>query len=178
MDRARQRFASNSELLAKFNPDLGVMGDREWTDACENPYIQHMAKKMWMHNLTETEVVQINKAVTGYLDVLRIRAQAQPVQPGGQIVRGEIFSIRRVCPDHHGPECQRHWKMNVRDEEKKYAVYTPIPQSILDVWSPEELIGHTVSYYAYLTPSQRDPGFGFAHRPKLMTIYKEKRNAS
>lgn len=176
MDRARQRFANNVELLKKFNPELAVMGDRDWTNACENSYIQHMAKKLWMYDLTEHEVQQVNKAVTGYLGVLRLREQATPVQSGGRVVKGEIFSVRPVCTDH--PECGKHWKMNVRDHVERYAIYTPIPQEILDEWDPHDLVGRTVSYYAYLTASERDPSFGFAHRPKLMTISEENRNAS
>lgn len=174
MDRARQRFASNLRLLTKFNAELVVMGDRNWTNECHNSYIQHMAKKMWLYDFTPLEVTQVNKAVTGYLGLLELRAKANPVKPGGHVVKGEILSVKRVCEDQ---ECSRHWKMGVRDDVEGYSIYTPIPLDIADQYTDmTELIGHTVSYYAYLTASERDPSFGFAHRPKLMTI-EEKRNA-
>jgi len=176
MDRARQRFANNVQLLRNFNEALSVMGDRDWTNACENSYIQHMAKKLWMHDFTPEEVRQVDKAVRGYLAVLNLRAQANPVVSGGRVVKGEIFSVKEVCDDH--PPCGKHWKMNVRDHVERYAIYTPIPPEVLDEWNPEDLVGRTVSYYAYLTASERDPSFGFAHRPKLMTISEENRNAS
>jgi hypothetical protein len=171
MDRARQRFANNVQLLRNFNDALSVMGDRDWTNACENSYIQHMAKKLWMHDFTPEEVRQVDKAVRGYLAVLNLRAQANPVVSGGRVVKGEIFSVKEVCDDHD--PCGKHWKMNVRDHIERYAIYTPIPPEILDEWDPQDLVGRTVSYYAYLTASERDPSFGFAHRPKLMTISEE-----
>ena len=171
MDRARQRFANNVQLLRNFNDALSVMGDRDWTNACENSYIQHMAKKLWMHDFTPEEVRQVDKAVRGSLAVLNLRAQANPVVSGGRVVKGEIFSVKEVCVDHD--PCGKHWKMNVRDHIERYAIYTPIPPEILDDWDPQDLVGRTVSYYAYLTASERDPSFGFAHRPKLMTISEE-----
>lgn len=176
MDRARVRFANNVALLTKFNEELAVMGDRDWTNACENQYIQYMAKKLWLFDFSEEEVKQVNKAVTGYLGVLKLRAQANPVQAGGRIVKGEIFSVRRSC--EHGDDCSKHWRMNVRDHVERYAIYTPIPEELLEEFEPRELMGRTVSYFAYLTVSRRDPSFGFAHRPKFMTISREHRNAS
>lgn len=176
MDKARQRVASNLAILKARNPELGVLGDQRWVNDCTNQYIQHMAKKIWMHELTDLEIEQVDKAVTGYLTMLRRRAEAGPVTPGGRIVKGEIFSVKKTC-DHDA--CYSHWRMNVRDTEEKNTIYTPILPDILGlVDSPKDLVGCTVSFYAFVTVSTRDETFGFAHRPKLMTIQREGTNAS
>jgi len=177
MDRARKRFADNVQMLEAHNPKLAVMGDRDWTGACTNQYICHMAKKLWLHDLTPTEVLALEKAVLGYLSVLERRAQAKPVTPGGKIIKGQVFSVKQACK-HDAPQCDEHWYMNVRDEVEKNAIYTPIPIEVLEKWVPTDLVGHTVSFYAYVTASGRDETFGFAHRPRLMTISEEKANAS
>jgi hypothetical protein len=177
MDRARKRFRDNVALLEAHNPKLAVMGDRSWTDACTNQYICHMAKKLWMYDYTPTEVVQLEKAVLGYLEITARRAEAQPVQPGGRVIKGEIFSVKQSCK-HDGDPCEKHWYMNVRDADQKNTIYTPIPLEVLDVSMPQNLVGSTASFYAYITVSSRDETFGFAHHPKLMTITKEKDNAS
>lgn len=168
MDRARQRFADNVDLLTKFNPELAVMGDRDWTNACTNEYVQHMAKKLWMHPFTDQEVEHVNKAVSGYLLRERRRAEAQPQVPGGRVVKGEVFSVKKAC-DH--TNCRKHYKMNIRDHEYKNTLYTPIPEPHLPQ-DPETLVGADVSFYAYITVSERDNTFGFAHKPKLMEIKK------
>ena len=175
MDRARQRFNANLRLLTGYNQRLAVMGDREWVNDCANDFIQRMARKMWLYYLTPREVDQVNRAVEGWLTVIELREKANPVQAGIHMVKGKVLSARPTC-DHL--DCRRHWKMNVRDENEHYAIYTPIPEEWLEGREPAQLIGLTVSYVAYLTSSDRDPSFGFAHRPKLMTIYEEKQNAS
>lgn len=177
MDRARQRFASNVELLKAHNPALSVMGDRDWTNACRNQYIQYMAKKLWLYEYKPHEVLQVEKAVLGYLDVEARRAEAQPVESGNRIIKGEVFSVKQNCRQHENAEtCGKHWYMSVRDSEQKNTIYTPIPDAFLTD-SPRDLIGSQVSFYAYITASERDHTFGFAHRPKLMTIERES-NAS
>lgn len=172
MDKARQRFKDNVELLTKHDPDLAVMGDREWTARCDNEFIQRMAKKLWLFDYTPNDVYHITKAVKGYLKVLEHREKAQPVQPGSRVVKGEITSVKKSC-DH--PDCIKHWYMNVRDENHS-SVYTPIPSSLLPE-RPKDLVGNEASFFAYVTVSVRDKTFGFAHRPKLMTI-KENSHAS
>ena len=172
MDRARQRFADNVALLTKFNPALAVMGDRDWTDKCENSYICHMAKKLWMHPLTQDEVENVNKAVTGYLYREAIKAQSNPVKAGGRVIKGQITSIKKTCDHEEADGCTRHYRMNVRDGVEKNTIYTPIPRALYEQWESEgiELVGRDVSFYAYITVSERDNTFGFAHRPKLMEI--------
>lgn len=175
MDAARKRFADNVELLKSFNPDMVVMGDREWTDTkCTNPYIQHMAKKLWMHNLTDAEVLSLNKAVTGYLMIEKRIAEAEPIQTGGRVVKGQIVSVKKTC-DHE--DCLKHYRVNVRDAQYKNTVYTPIPANVFREWvgdsSEQELVGRDISFYAHISVSDRDETFGFAHKPKLMTIEKE-----
>lgn len=172
MDNARLRFKRNVELLTEHDPDLAVMGDREWTNACENEFIQRMAKKLWLFDYTPNDVYHITKAVKGYLKVLENRAKAKPVVKGDRIVKGEITSIRKSC-DHES--CRKHYYMNVRDENYS-SVYTPVPEPLLPA-PAKDLVGCEVSFYAYVTVSARDNTFGFAHRPKLMTI-KENSNAS
>lgn len=170
MDRARQRFADNVALLTGFNPQLAVMGDREWTNKCDNPYVQHMAKKLWMHPFTEQEVEHVNKAVTGYLYRESLKADANPVQPGGRVIKGTIHSVKKTC-EHEGADiCTRHYRMNVRDAVDKNTIYTPIPRAVYEQWAGIELVGREVSFYAYITVSERDNTFGFAHKPKLMEI--------
>lgn len=178
MDRARKRFASNVALLEAHNPALAVMGDRNWTGACTNQYICHMAKKLWLYDYTPHEVLQVEKAVLGYLSVEARRAEAQPVTPGGRVVHGEVFSVKQNCKHEDVEGCGQHWYMNVRDSEEKNTIYTPIPRHVLEGRKPESLMGATVSFYAYITRSERDNTFGFAHRPKLMTIQREGNNAS
>jgi hypothetical protein len=172
MDRARQRFADNVELLKSFNPALAVMGDRDWTNNCENSYVQHMAKKLWMHPFTQEEVENVNKAVTGYLYRESLKANANPVQAGGRVIKGKIFSVKKTCEHEDAEDCTRHYRMNVRDAVDRNTIYTPIPRAIYEQWLSEEidLIGRDVSFYAYITVSERDKTFGFAHRPKLMEI--------
>lgn len=177
MDKARKRFHDNVALLVAHNPKLAVMGDRNWTNECTNGYICHMAKKLWLYEYTSTEVLQVEKAVLGYLEILARRAEAQPVKPGGRVIKGEIFSVKQSCK-HDGDPCEKHWFMNVRDADQKNTIYTPIPQFLMDELMPQELVGSTASFYAYITVSSRDETFGFAHHPKLMTITKEKYNAS
>lgn len=168
MDNARRRFKENVELLTKHDPALAVMGDRDWTNACDNEFIQRMAKKLWLFDYTEHDVELITKAVKGYLKVLEHRAKAQPVERGNRIVKGEITSLKKSC-DH--PDCRRHWYMNVRDQNHSL-VYTPIPDTLLPE-NPKDLVGQYVEFYAFVTVSVRDHTFGFAHRPKLMTIKED-----
>lgn len=172
MDKARQRFKHNVELLTAHDPALAVMGDRDWTNACENPYIQYMAKKLWLFDYRPDEVVQLAKAVTGYLKVLERRRLAQPVEPGNRIIKGEIASVRLSCP-HDDESCIQHWFMSVRDMDHHNMIYTPIPRKVLEECEAKDLVGQYTSYYAYITVSERDNTFGFAHRPKLMAITKE-----
>lgn len=172
MDNARRRFKENVELLTKHDPDLAVMGDREWTSTCDNEFIQRMAKKLWLFDYTPRDVELVTKAVKGYLKLIEHRAKAQPVEKGNRVVRGEITSLRKSC-DH--TDCNKHWYMNVRDENFSL-VYTPISEYLLPA-NPKQLVGCEISFYAYVTVSGRDITFGFAHRPRLMTI-KEKANAS
>lgn len=169
MDRARQRFADNVKLLTEFNPALAVMGDRDWTNNCENSYICHMAKKLWMHPFTPDEVENVNKAVTGYLHREAVRAQSKPVKGGGRVIKGRITSVKKTCEDE---DCTRHYRMNVRDTVEENTIYTPIPRALYEQWESEgiELVGRDISFYAYITVSLRDNTFGFAHRPKLMEI--------
>lgn len=170
MDRARQRFADNIELLKKFNPELEIMSDRYWTDHCENSYIQHMAKKLWMHPFTEQEVEYVNKAVTGYLFRERQKAESEPVQPGGRVIKGTIMSVRKTCEHGDNEHCMKHYRMNVRDTEARNTLYTPLPYSFLAGYDPQALVGKSISFYAYVTVSTRDNTFGFAHKPKLMQL--------
>lgn len=171
VDKARQRFADNVALLTNHDPELAVMGDREWTNACTNEYIQYMAKKLWLHEYSEEDVLQVTKAVTGYLMIMRRKAEAEPMIPGGRIIHGEICSVRKHC-DHDG--CEKHWRMNVRDYTHKNTVYTPIPYGIMQSYqNPKDLVGMSVKYYAYITVSERDQTFGFAHRPKLMEVERK-----
>lgn len=171
MDGARKRFADNLARLEQYNPELAIMRNRDWTDnQCTNDFIRHMAKKLWMHPFTDDEVFQVNKAVTGYLLLEKRRREAAPMIGGGRVIHGEIFSVKKTC-DH--TDCTRHYRMNVRDEQYKNTVYTPIPSKLFEDWAPEELIGSSVSFYAYITVSDRDNTFGFAHRPTLMNIQKE-----
>jgi hypothetical protein len=175
MDRARKRFQTNVEKLTAHNPELAVMGDRDWTASCGHPFIERMAKKLWLFDYSERDIEQIEKAVTGFLSIQRQRAEAEPVRPGGQVVKGRIMSVKQAC-DSHG-DCPHHWYMNVKSEEARHILYTPIPVEYAEQ-GPHELIGDTISFYAYVTVSERDETFGFAHRPKLMTITKrEKQNA-
>ena len=127
-----------------------------------------MAKKLWLFDYTEHDVELITKAVKGYLKVLEHRAKAQPVERGNRIVKGEITSLKKSC-DH--PDCRRHWYMNVRDQNHSL-VYTPIPDTLLPE-NPKDLVGQYVEFYAFVTVSVRDHTFGFAHRPKLMTIKED-----
>jgi len=170
MDRARQRFADNVALLTSHDPELAVMGDRDWTNACTNGYIAHMAKAMWMRNFSDEEVTQVTKAVKGYLMIERRKAEATPVIPGGRVIHGEVFSVKKTC-EHDG--CARHWRMNVRDTEHRNTIYTPIPFDILRGRDPKELVGLKVKFYAHISASERDETFGFAHKPKLMEIEEE-----
>lgn len=172
MDNARRRFRDNVALLTKHDPDLAVMGDREWTNACDNEFIQRMAKKLWLFDYNDRDIELITKAVKGYLKVLEHRAKAQPVQRGNRVIHGEVTSLKKSC-DH--PNCRKHWYMNVRDENHSL-VYTPIPEDLLPE-NPKDLVGRQVSFYAFVSASARDNTFGFAHRPKLMTI-KEEQHAS
>lgn len=171
MDNARKRFADNAALLKNHDPELAVMGDRDWTNNCTNDYIAHMAKAMWMRDFNEEEVKQVTKAVKGYLMIQRRKAEAEPVLPGGRIIHGEIVSVRQSCD--HGPDCNKHWRMNVRDHTYKNTIYTPIPYGIIQGNTPEELKGSDVKFYAYISVSERDQTFGFAHRPKLMEIERK-----
>lgn len=175
MDRARKRFQDNVSKLTAHNPELAIMGDRDWTASCGHPFIERMAKKLWLYDYSDRDVEQIEKAVTGFLSIQRQRAEAEPVVPGGQIVKGRIMSVKRAC-DSHG-DCLQHWYMNVKQDGPRNILYTPIPEEYIEE-DPHKLIGDTVSFYAYVTVSDRDKTFGFAHRPKLMTItQKEKTNA-
>lgn len=168
MDNARRRFKENVDLLTQHDPDLAVMGDRDWTNACDNEFIQRMAKKLWLYDYTDRDVELITKAVKGYLKLLEHRSKAQPVEAGNRIVKGEVTSLKNSC-DH--PNCRKHWYMNVRDENHSL-VHTPIPESLLPE-TPKSLIGQGVEFYAYVTVSARDNTFGFAHRPKLMTLKED-----
>jgi hypothetical protein len=171
VDKARQRFADNVALLTKFDPELAVMGDREWTNACTNEFIQYMAKKLWLFDYRDDEVEQVAKAVKGYLMVQRLKAEAKPMVPGGRIIHGEICSVKKHC-DHE--DCTKHWRMNVRDHTYKNMVYTPIPYGIMQQYpDPKKLIGMDVKYYAHITVSDRDETFGFAHQPKLMEVERK-----
>jgi hypothetical protein len=171
VDKARQRFADNVALLTKHDPELAVMGDRDWTNACTNEFIQHMAKVLWMRDYTEQDVLSVTKAVKGYLLVLRRKAEAEPMIPGGRIIHGEICTVRQHCD--HGPSCQKHWRMNVRDYTHKNTIYTPIPYGIMQMYEPKDLVGMSVKYYAHISVSERDNTFGFAHRPKLMEVERK-----
>jgi hypothetical protein len=131
-----------------------------------------MAKKLWLFDFTDRDIEFTTKAVKGYLKVLDHRSKAQPVVKGNRVIHGEITSVKKSC-DH--VDCRRHWYMNVRDENHSL-VYTPIPDTMLPD-NPKSLVEQHVSFYAYVTVSARDITFGFAHRPKLMTI-KENQNAS
>ncbi len=172
MDMARVRFKNNVERLTKHNPALAVMGDRDWTNASTNPYIQYMAKKLWLLDYTQRDVDQLTKAVLGYLKILEQRANASPVAPGNRVVKGEVVSVKQGCVH---PNCLKHWYMNVREDESRSLIYTPIPQEFMD--DVQANVGKAVSFYAYITASARDNTFGFAHKPKLMTM-KENQNAS
>lgn len=165
MDKARQRFKDNVKLLTEHDPALAVMGDRDWTGACENEFIVRMAKKLWLFDYNPRDVELVTKAVKGYLKLLEHRKLAQPVVPGNRVVKGVVTSVKKSC-DH--PDCRRHWYINVRDEGYSL-IYTPIAESLLPT-PPKALVGQQVSYFAYVTASVRDNTFGFAHRVKLMTI--------
>lgn len=171
VDRARQRFANNVALLTNHDPELAVMGDRDWTNSCTNEYVQYMAKKLWMHDFTPDDVAGLTKAVKGYLMIERRRAEAEPMIAGGRIIHGEIVSVRKHCD--HGDDCQKHWRMNVRDYTHKNTIYTPIPYGIMQMHEPKNLVGMSVKYYAYISVSERDKTFGFAHRPKLMEVERK-----
>lgn len=165
MDKARQRFKDNVKLLIEHDLALAVMGDREWTGACENEFIVRMAKKLWLFDYNDRDVELVTKAVKGYLKLLEDRALAQPVVPGNRVVKGLITSVKKSC-DH--PDCRKHWYMNVRDDGFSL-IYTPIAESLLPA-TPKDLVGQQASFWAYVTVSVRDKTFGFAHRVKLMTI--------
>jgi len=170
VDKARQRFADNVALLTNHDPELAVMADRDWTNACTNEYIQHMAKVLWMRDYTEQDLLGVAKAVKGYLLVQRRKAEAAPMIAGGRIIHGEICTVRKHC-DHEN--CDKHWRMNVRDFTYKNTIYTPIPYGIVQMYDPRELVGMSVKYYAHISVSERDETFGFAHRPKLMEVERK-----
>lgn len=171
MDKARQRFADNVALLTNHDPELAVMGDRDWTNACTNEFIQYMAKKLWLFPYEQKDVDAVTKAVKGYLMVQRRKAEAEPMIEGGRIIHGLICSVKKHC-DH--TDCNKHWRMNVRDYTHKNMVYTPIPYGIMQQYTdPRELVGMSVKYYAHITVSLQDETFGFAHKPKLMEVERK-----
>lgn len=167
MDRARQRCKSNLDRLTAFNPALKVLGDRQWVDECENGFITYMAKKIWMYELTDDEVKQVNKAVTGYIKLRTMRSESTPVRPGNRVVKGTVINVKNQCREHE--TCGRHWYANVRTEEKN-TIYTLLPPENYR----EDLVGQQVEFFACVTVSSRDKTFGFAHAVKL---FKEKSNA-
>lgn len=167
-DRAKQRFRMNLEKLIAFNSDLEVMGDRKWVDSCTNDYIAYMCKKIWMHELTEEEIRQANKAVTGYLQLRARVASSTKVQPGSQVVKGTVTRLKNKCQGHD--DCGKHWYATVRTHQEN-TLYTRLPPGSYQ----EDLVGQDVEFYATVTVSSRDETFGFAHQ---VILFKEKSNAS
>lgn len=168
MDRARKRFADNLAKLIDHNPDLSVLGDRKWIDDCTNDFIVHMSKKMWMHELADVEVVEINKAVSGYLKMRALVESSTPVESGNRLIKGVIVSMKQRCRTHE--LCGHHWYANVRTEDNN-TIFTPLPP-----YSTRDLIGKEIEYFGFITVSARDKTFGFAHQVKLLNI-KEESNA-
>ena len=164
MDRAHVRHQENLAKLVEYNPELSVMADQEWIDSCRNEYIVKMAKKMYLYPLMAHEIRQIDKAVTGYLAMLESKRDHQPVPRGNGIVTGVVTHVKMTC-DHEN--CSKHLKMSIL-EDNRYTIYAPVVPDILGADDPSSLIGDRVSFYASLTRSDRDPTFGFAHKPKLM----------
>lgn len=169
MDRARKRFADNLTKLTAYNSELSVMGDRDWINQCTNDYIVHMSKRMWMYELVDVELPQIEKAVLGYLKMRALVESSTPVEFGNRVIRGTIVSMKQRCRNHE--DCDQHWFGNVRTEDNN-TIFTPLPPG-----STRELIGQGIEYFAFITVSARDKTFGFAHHPKLMKL-KENSNAS
>lgn len=168
MDRARKRFRDNLDKVVEVNPALEVLADQKWINNCTNNYIVHMARKMWLYDLTDEEIPGFSKAVTGYIDLLKRAAESTPVIPGNRTVKGVVMSARHSCRNHN--VCDKHWSVNVRTEEQS-TIYTPIPAELVD-----GIVGKDIEYFAYVTVSSRDETFGFAHAVKLLKI-KEKSNA-
>src|SRR5690349_13895490 len=151
MDRARKRFADNLAKLTALNPNLSVLADRKWVDECTNNYVVHMCKKMWMSELTVDELMQFEKAATGYLKMQALVEQSTPVQDGNRIIRGTITSLKQRCRNHE--LCGQHWYANVRTEDNN-TIYTPMPEG-----ATPELIGQQVEFFAFITVSARDKTF-------------------
>lgn len=92
------------------------------------------------------------------------RALAQDCPSGRAQIEGEIIKIKQ-----HESRYGFIWKMTVKDD-RGFLVWSTIPSFLEGAHDPVlgyrgAQVGDRVKFAATITPSERDPKFGFAKRP-------------
>lgn len=153
---------------------------RAWEIYCDKSITAYTLKEMvgklvTYGYLSEKQFVFLRKLVNEIDNAAAIEAQrtaeyeaAAPCPTGRVVVEGEVVSTR-VEDGQFGTQ----FRMLVKDD-RGFKVWGSIPSSLhlvddepIGNWTPTRALRHgdRVKFTATLTPSDRDPKFGFAKRP-------------